>query len=202
MYKVFVNNKPLFLIQVSGQPKITDSHSVKIISFSSNKEIKLALDYCNSINDISTVYLVAEDIEKLWEQFLKKFIVLEAAGGIVKNNAGELLMIYRFGKWDLPKGKIEKNEEPSEAAIREVCEETGVCDVAIISEPKISYHTYIHHNNHFLKKTYWYEMSCNTFSGFKLQAEEGIGDAKWISNSNLEAALELTYPSIREILAE
>ena len=37
-----------------------------------------------------------------------------------------LLLHYLGGHWDLPKGKIEANESPEDAAIREVREETGL----------------------------------------------------------------------------
>lgn len=200
MYKVFVNNKPLFLISKGEKTLDVNIKSSQFIDFTSDKDIELAFDYCYSENVVSAVYLVGADTDKLWKHLLKHFIVLEAAGGIVRNNYNELLMIYRFGKWDLPKGKIEKNETPEEAAVREVCEETGVCDIKIISDSKISFHSYIQKNKHYLKKTYWYDMRCLNFSGFRVQVEEGIKDARWMNDASVENALKSSYPSIKEIL--
>ena len=52
--------------------------------------------------------------------------LIEAAGGLVKNENGDYLFIYRNDKWDLPKGKIEKDEKTKVAAVREVEEECGI----------------------------------------------------------------------------
>ena len=48
-----------------------------------------------------------------------------AAGGLVFNAHEELLMIERWDRWDLPKGKVEKGESLPDAAWREVEEETA-----------------------------------------------------------------------------
>ena len=45
------------------------------------------------------------------------FKVVEAAGGVVSNKNGEILFIRRMGKWDLPKGKIEKGESLEQACL-------------------------------------------------------------------------------------
>src|SRR5262245_43144571 len=70
-----------------------------------------------------------QDLEKLKKAFFKHFHLIEAAGGIVQNDKKELLFIHRLGKWDLPKGKIEKKESPETCAVREVEEETGVTNL-------------------------------------------------------------------------
>ncbi len=57
------------------------------------------------------------DLEKLKETFFKNFKVIEAAGGIVQNEKKDILFIYRLGKWDLPKGKIEKGEKEEACAV-------------------------------------------------------------------------------------
>ncbi len=50
--------------------------------------------------------------------FSKGMTSVEAAGGLVLNEKGEVLMIFRRGSWDLPKGKIDPNESVETAAIR------------------------------------------------------------------------------------
>lgn len=52
-----------------------------------------------------------------------------------------LLLHYPSGHWDFIKGRIEKNEQPREAAIREAREETGITDIEFIDgfEEKIQY---------------------------------------------------------------
>lgn len=201
MYKVFINNKPLIL--TSGKPvDFFSGPKNKIIEFSGIHQIEEAIDILYSETATEEVTLFSENEKKLWEIFCSNFIVLEAAGGMVFNERNELLMICRFEKWDLPKGKIEKGESPSSAAKREVCEETGVCDLEIISEDHATYHTYVHKRKHILKKTFWFKMKCKNFSSFKLQDEEGIKDAQWMNKEQLKEAMKNTYPSIAELLKD
>ena len=138
--------------------------------------------------------------ENNWKFFCKNYKIVEAAGGLVLNQKRELLMIYRHEKWDLPKGKIENGERPNEAALREVCEETGVCNCTIIKEAPITFHTYTYKEKNILKKTFWFEMECKSFSGFKLQDEEGIESAEWINRKKIDFALKNTYASINELI--
>ena len=152
-------------------------------------------------NNFSGGVVFFENENLLWEKFCEQFKVIEAAGGIVFNEKKELLMIYRFEKWDLPKGKIEKDESPKEAALREVCEETGVCDCHVKKELESIYHTYFHKEKQILKKTFWFEMKCSFFSDFKLQNEEGITAAKWMNKMQLKEAVNKTYPSISELIS-
>ena len=65
-----------------------------------------------------------------------------ASGGVIFNNE-KLLMIYRNGFWDLPKGKMEPNESESECAVREVKEECGLSNrIKIVDFFQQSYHVY------------------------------------------------------------
>ena len=64
--------------------------------------------------------------DSLKTNFFRMFTNIAAAGGLVKNERGEKLFIFRLGKWDLPKGKLSGKETAEEAAIREVKEETGL----------------------------------------------------------------------------
>ncbi|MEP7169257.1 MAG: NUDIX domain-containing protein [Bacteroidota bacterium] len=203
MYKVYINDKPLYLtsqIPITTGTELSGENILKS-EYKSEKEIHTALDMLAFTNTPGAV-IFSENEKQLWEKFCEQFKVIEAAGGLVVNEKKELLMIYRFEKWDLPKGKLEKNEKPDEAALREVCEETGVCDCEIIKELTPTYHTYTHYKKNILKKTFWFEMKCKSFSGFKLQDEEGIKDAKWMDKEKLNGALKNTYPSISGLITE
>ena len=53
-----------------------------------------------------------------------------AAGGVVfRELSGKIQLLFikdRYGKWALPKGKLEQGETSETAALREICEETPV----------------------------------------------------------------------------
>ena len=88
----------------------------------------------------------------------KKKII--AAGGLVQNEQGELLMIYRRGKWDLPKGKLDKNETIEACAVREVMEETGLTNIELGKWIDTGYHLYFdpYLNEDVIKETHWFAM--------------------------------------------
>ena len=132
---------------------------------------------------------------------LKKiYIFREAAGGIVKNFNDEYLFIKRFGVWDFPKGKIEKNETPQQAAIREVEEETGVTGLKIIKAAPDSWHIYPWQKDFVLKKTYWFLMKTEFKGDLKPQIEEDITEARWLTKEDAKKALLSSYRSLRESL--
>lgn len=196
MYKVFIDNKILILVEPTTRDKYHSNFGII------EKEIFTFDELISSLNTEQFGLIASTTtLEKTWSNFCNAFNILEAAGGIVKNNQDNLLMIYRLGKWDLPKGKIEKGETPQRAAAREVCEETGVCDIKIINpEPYQMYHTYTYKGKPILKRTFWYNMYCNNFSRFKIQTEEDITDAKWMSRREVDFALSNSYNSIRDLL--
>ena len=126
---------------------------------------------------------------------------IEAAGGAVqlrKNH--KLLLIFRNGKWDLPKGKLERGESPEEAAIREVKEECGIRSLIITRPLCETYHSYELKGKPVLKKTYWFEMTCQEDEVPVPQTMEGITEARWMDEKEVKKAMENTYPNILEVL--
>lgn len=142
------------------------------------------------------------DLEKLKETFFKNFKVIEAAGGIVQNDKKEILFIHRLGKWDLPKGKIEKSEKEEDCALREVTEETGVTDLHLKKKVGETYHVYDEFGKHFLKISHWYHMTCSSIQELKPQAEEHITEIKWVKTLDIKQPMQNTYPSIKNILSK
>jgi len=129
-----------------------------------------------------------------------KFKVIEAGGGVVCKDDLALL-IYRLKKWDLPKGKLEKDEKPKAGAVREVEEETGV---KVELEKKIcaTWHTYMRNNKYVLKKTHWYKMACLDDGQMKPQTGEGIDDVRWMDVRNTREALYNSYRTVRYVMQE
>ena len=121
--------------------------------------------------------------------------IITAAGGLVQNNEGAFLLIYRRGFWDLPKGKLDPGESIPECALREVQEETGVLNLSIAHEITQTWHTY-KQKNRILKKTYWYDMITSDVN-LTPQLEEDIEEARWVDPQ--EFLNEEVYPKYGNI---
>lgn len=129
----------------------------------------------------------------------KAFRVIEAAGGLVINERDENLLIFRNGFWDLPKGKIEKNETKRNAAIREVMEETGITKPRIEHFITTTYHFYESDSGLVLKLSHWYLMRIKGKQKLTPQTSEGIVRAQWVANSDLNKYLYNAYSNIIEV---
>jgi 8-oxo-dGTP pyrophosphatase MutT (NUDIX family) len=184
---------------------IFGTHTLSVIE--NEIEDKVALD---SLKQMLTKppHVITEDISV--EASLKSVLAvikdthvyIEAAGGIVKNERGEILMIHRRGYWDLPKGKIDAGEQPEEAAVREVEEETGLNNIKLGAYIGATYHTYYMYNMYAIKKTYWYSMEANSELILVPQQEEDIELAQWMDNDKIFSILKDTYENIRNILTQ
>ena len=139
---------------------------------------------------------VMDHSDDLWRQFLDHHTLIEAAGGMVENDRQELLVIKRLGYWDLPKGKLEKNEKAEEGAVREVEEECGIHQLEIVGVLPSTYHTYELKGKPILKKTYWFKMICDGKQQLVPQVEEDITEVKFMTKVEVKAAIDKTYASL------
>ena len=196
MYKVFYNQKPLFF--TTDLTNNSDETPLFFIKYASALAIVKALRNKNT----KAVYLYHLKEEKLEKHFLKYFPVVEAAGGLVEHTDGRYLFIYRNDKWDLPKGKIEKNEVIIDAAIREVTEETGVRDLMVTKPLDTTYHVFNAKGKFKLKKTYWFLMKSNYNAPLVPQEEENIQAAVWRSKTDFSLLMENAYENIKILLEE
>ena len=196
MYKVFYNQKPLFFtVDLTNN---SDETPLLFIKYTSALVIVKALRNKNT----KAVYLYHPKEEKLEKHFLKHFPVIEAAGGLVEHTDGRYLFIYRNDKWDLPKGKIEKNEVIIDAAIREVIEETGVGDLMATKPLNTTYHVFNTKGKFKLKKTYWFLMKSNYDGPLVPQEEENIQAAVWRSKTDFPLSMKNAYENIKILLEE
>ena len=145
--------------------------------------------------------LFDKDLDKLKKAFFKHFTIVIASGGAVQNTNEEILMIFRRGKWDLPKGKLDEGETLEQCAIREVEEETGLRGVELGEKITTTYHTYTEFGKHILKESHWYKMQCNTDQKLVPQTEEHITDIKWVKRSDIKKYTSKTYQTIIEVLS-
>ncbi|PID69026.1 MAG: NUDIX hydrolase [Flavobacteriales bacterium] len=143
------------------------------------------------------IYVFYPDRIKLYELFKKKFKIIEAAGGKVRNPHNDILFIYRLGRWDLPKGKIDSGETPEIAAIREVEEETGITGIEIISALKTTFHIYKYKSDFVLKVTHWFDMKSRYSGQLIPETKENIIKAVWLSDTEMDKVLINTYPNIK-----
>jgi len=148
------------------------------------------------------VFMVCDDIEASWEKFREQFECVRAAGGLVLNEAGQMLFIFRHGKWDLPKGKIEDGESDSEAALREVIEECSVFGLSLGEKLLTTWHTYIQEGTPMLKPTEWFLMQHNGNEQARPQESEGISEIRWITTSEIPMVRKNTYPSVIDVFEE
>lgn len=138
--------------------------------------------------------------EESFTAYSSNKIIIEAAGGMVFNAKGELLMMKRRGKWDMPKGKLDDGEGVEDCAIREVMEETGLSPLRLIKKLQTTYHTYPHKGKTALKPSHWYEMEYTGNQKPIPQTEEDITEICWANKEMAVSLIKNAYPSIKEMV--
>lgn len=131
-------------------------------------------------------------------EFARQFVWVEAAGGIVENAAGEVVMIRRNERWDLPKGHREMGEEFDWCAQREAEEETGVRVESVGRLLATTLHGYSFYGKWELKLTAWYQMQGSS-AELTPQKEEGIICAEWIGRGEIREKIKTSFPTIRAV---
>src|SRR5215467_13515656 len=199
--KVYFNDKPLFLcdtIDKMIRPLIHHDDAVFIDELNAHTT-KTMIHEMQQPNVHAGIFQ-HPDLEELKKAFFKKFTIIQAAGGLVKNHEDKILMIFRRGKWDLPKGKLDKGEKLEECAVREVEEETGLKHVELHSPLVITYHTYHEGTKFILKESHWFAMTIKGEQKLIPQTTEDIFDIKWIEPSDVNSYLERSFPMIADII--
>jgi 8-oxo-dGTP pyrophosphatase MutT (NUDIX family) len=129
--------------------------------------------------------------------------IITAAGGLVQNNEGSFLLIFRRGFWDLPKGKLDAGELIPECAVREVLEETGLQTITLGPFICMTTHNYFDTwlQKDVIKQTHWFAMKASALKPEQLipQTEEDIEKIEWVNKSKLDQYLTQTYPTIRNV---
>ncbi|MGG5506232.1 MULTISPECIES: NUDIX hydrolase [unclassified Myroides] len=195
MYKVFVNDKPLFLTD-----KIEKETDFQLFLLDSVDIDKIIIKYFQ--NKIDKAFLYHPDEKAMMKKLKEKIPVQKAGGGVVYNEEGKVLFIKRNGKWDLPKGGIEKHEEIEETAVREVEEETGVRQLKVIKKLPKTYHIFKRNGKYRLKITSWFEMTTAYQGELSGQAEEGIEEVVWFDKAQIKEAMANSYENIKLLVEE
>jgi 8-oxo-dGTP pyrophosphatase MutT (NUDIX family) len=194
MYRIFINENQLILSSSESQLEIYESLEVQYYKGrgSITKAIKRARNY--------SIIIFGEDLEIMWRDFCSHYQIIEASGGVILNDQGFVLWIFRNGKWDLPKGKVEIGESLMIAAQREVEEECAVKNISLGSLLGRTYHTYDFNGLPILKISHWFAMTCGGEQSLKPQIKEGITKAIWADSIQYRKCLTNTYSSISELL--
>ena len=197
---VFINDRPLVFSYVYSKQLPVEYTRYAILNDESST-IDKAIKLLESGKEIGVVYF-SESPDESWKRFISKYILIEAAGGLVKNKEGKFLFIFRNGKWDLPKGKAEYDETAEMTALREVEEECGLKNLKIEKVLTKTFHTYKEKGKLILKKRHWYLMTIDEDQKLIPQTEEGITEVKWVAENRIEReVLVNTYASIKGIFS-
>lgn len=203
MITLYIEQKPLI---ITGELKDSDKKAFleKQLLVLSNPSPGILPGLLDTFSDESIPGYVWESAnpDKVFQLVASYYEHWEAAGGLVRNAGGDILLIFRRGHWDLPKGKLDPGETLEECALREIKEETGLVHIHIERPLTDTWHVYPLDGKKILKQTHWYEVA---FTGTELtvpQIEEDIVDIQWIKPGNLTHYLKYTYPNIRKVFEE
>lgn len=198
--KIYYNNK--FIGFDKSQTQTSQNQTIKVYSPENKQTLNNIIEDFLIETDLNSIIILNHDYETVSDFFKKQFSYIEAAGGFIEN-AKQYLFIHRLGKWDLPKGKLDKGETIQNAAVRECEEECGVKNLKIIKQLSSTFHIYQYKRGYALKQTYWFYMTTNDAGKLIPQLEENIDEAKWFSENEVKnIALNDTYLTIKDVVLE
>ena len=199
--KIYFDDKPLYLcdaVDETIQPYIHHDDAVFIDEL--NTHTIKAMIHEMQQQQVHAGVFFHTDLSELQKAFWKKFTLVKAAGGLVLNEKKGLLMIFRRGKWDLPKGKLDSGETLEQCAVREVEEETGLKKVQLLEPLLTTFHTYHEGSKFILKESYWYTMKAEGIQNLQPQSEEDIMEIKWVTAKEAENLFQQTFSSVVDVI--
>ena len=199
--KIYFNDKPLFLCDEMTEEirKYARHDDTVLIDEYSHPAVNSMLHEMRRESVHAGIFLHS-DLGTLKKAFWKKFMLVQAGGGLVQNGNGQYLFMLRRGKWDLPKGKLDPGETLEQCAVREVGEETGLKRVRLDRPLLVTWHTYDESGHHILKETHWYRMAALPDQEIAPQQEEQITELIWAGPERIGGLLMNTFPSILDVL--
>lgn len=172
----------------------------KVIEISGHVDAASVTDSFKSGSGGEVVYVTGEDTDMISSLLYGQFKEVNAAGGLVEDSGGRLLLIRRNSLWDIPKGHQEEGEDIRTTALREVEEETGISGLTEGELICVTDHCYLREGIWHLKHTWWYKMYFSGDVSLTPQVDEGITEAVWCERAEALALAGESYPSIQEVL--
>jgi 8-oxo-dGTP pyrophosphatase MutT (NUDIX family) len=199
--KIYFNDKPLFLADsISPYLEQFRHHDDAIYMDEFSSPAVNSMIHEMKAENIHAGIFLHEDLDALKKAFFRKFKLIQTGGGLVRNDVGDYLFIFRRNKWDLPKGKLDEGETIEECAVREINEETGLVNLSIEKHLVNTYHTYDENGKHILKENIWYLVQATGEQHPAPQLEEQITEIKWVNAADLGNYLANTMPSIVDVV--
>lgn len=199
--KLYFDDKPLFLCDaLSDEIRVYAHHDDAVLIDEFSHPAVNAMIHEMRREKVHAGIFIHPDLGTLKKAFWKKFMLIQAGGGLVENGKSEYLFMLRRGKWDLPKGKRDAGESLEQCAIREVGEETGLREVRLEAPLLVTYHTYDENGRHILKETHWFRMTAFGDQSVVPQVEEQISKLVWADRQKIIALVKNTFPSIVDVL--
>ncbi len=199
--KIYFDDRPLFLCdEIVGEIEPFVHHDDAIFIDEMDSHTIKSMIHEMQQPQVKAGVFFHTDLAKLQKEFFKKFTVLVAGGGAVLSPDNKVLLIYRRGYWDLPKGKLDPGESIEDCALREVREETGLREVELVTPLLNTYHTYHEGTRFILKESVWFQMKASDTQPLKAQEEEDITAIKWASIPEARDLFPLMYPSVRDVI--
>jgi 8-oxo-dGTP pyrophosphatase MutT (NUDIX family) len=199
-HTIYFNQKPLVLTDnLTGIAENLFQNPKIIFNNKLDKTAIREMIHCMQKQETAGGVFLYQPVENLLQAFKSELRVIEAGGGLVHTDNGTILLIYRRGKWDLPKGKLDAGETDAEAALREVEEETGLKKLFLEERLTTTYHTYHEKGELILKESHWFLMKSEE-QELVPQVEEDIERCIWVQKGELANYLENTHPSIKDVL--
>jgi 8-oxo-dGTP pyrophosphatase MutT (NUDIX family) len=199
--KIYFNDKPLFLCD-EMTPEIGEyaHHDDAVLIDEFSPHAVNAMIHEMRQPKVHAGIFLHHDLQGLQKAVWKKFHLVQAGGGLIRNGEEKYLFMLRRGVWDLPKGKLDPGETLEQCAIREVMEETGIEGVILDGPLLVTWHTYDENGRHILKETHWFRMIAPAPGELTPQAEEQITELRWVDREGMKELLQKTFPSIRDVI--
>lgn len=203
MIKVHIDEHTLYITDDVYSFNIDTLKKKRVITYRYSSTPKL-IEIINALPqyDIKNHIIYHSEPNHVLNELSQVYEKIDAAGGLVLNEKGDILFIYRNSKWDLPKGKTEPNESMELTAIREVEEECGLKITMLNQHLVTTYHTYTIGKKKILKTNRWYLMTANSHHILTPQIDENIEKAEWKNLSEIPELLKTSYDSIKDVIAK